>query len=106
MNKWMIGGIIGGVILLVAIGFGVTAAGVAGEASRVHDLMEKDMTAKPTLDEVKKQLADEHYEVTGDLPTINATGPNHSMIVYQTHLTLRIEFNSEGKMNGYHLDRV
>ena len=68
--------------------------------------MKQDMTAKTSLEDVKKQLADEHYEVTGGIPTLEATGPVHSLIVYQTHLTLKIDFTPEGKMNGYHLDRA
>lgn len=106
MNKWAIIGIIGGLFLLILIGVAATAASIGGEASRLDNLMKQDMTAKSSVDDVKKQLAEEHYEVTGGVPTLDAVGPVHSLVVYQTHLTLKIDFTPEGKMNGYHLDRV
>lgn len=106
MNKWAIIGIVGGLFLLILIAFAATAASVGGEASRIDNLMKQDMTAKTPFEDVKKQLAEEHYEVSGAIPTLQATGPNHSLVVYQTHLTLKVDFTPEGQMNGYHLDRM
>jgi hypothetical protein len=102
----IIGLSVGGIALLLFASFGLFAASVGKEASKMDDAMKQDLSKHLALDDVKKQLTDESYQITGTGPEMDATGPTHSFVVYSTHLTLKLDFNSDGKMTGYHLDRA
>ena len=107
MKKGTVVGLgIGGVVLLLLISFGVFAAGVAQEASRMDDAMKQDLSQHMALEDVKKQLSAQSYEITSSGTAFEANGPAHSFAVYSTHLNLKLDFNSEGKMSGYRLDRA
>jgi hypothetical protein len=106
MNKRLIGGIVTGVLLLALIGVAATAAGVGSEASKMDTMLKTDVTQHTQKDAVKKQLADAGYTIEQESPNIKATGPNHSLVVYSTHLTLDLGFDANGGLNSYHLERA
>lgn len=106
MNKRLIGGIVTGVLLLVVIAVAVTAAGVGGEASKMDAMLKADIGQKKQMEDVKKQLAGAGYTIEQQTPTLKATGPVHSLVVYQTHLTLELGYDPSGILVSYHLERA
>jgi hypothetical protein len=106
MKKGAIFGGIGAVILLLVIWVVIVAMGVGGEASKMDSMLKADVTKHATVDEVKQQLTQAGYAMQGDAPTIKATGPKHSLVVYSTYLTLDLGFGQDGTLTSYHLDRA
>ncbi len=107
MKKGTIIGLsVGGVFVLLLAAFGIFAAGVGKEASSMDEKMKQDLSQHMALEDVKKQLMDQSYEVNVTGTQIDANGPSHSFIVYSTHLTLKLDFNAEGHMTGYRLDKA
>jgi hypothetical protein len=96
------------VILVVVIILVSTAMQVGGEASKLKDLMDADLKAHNSVDQVKQELAGMNYVVgaTADPTTLTATGPRHSALIYSTWLTLKLTFNDTQKMTAYHIDRA
>jgi len=106
MKKGWIFGIVVGVLLLAIVSVAVVAAGVGGEASKMDTLMKDDLQQHKSVADVQKQLADAGYTIQEQTPKLKAVGPNHSLVVYSTHLTLDLGFDESGKMISYHLDRA
>jgi hypothetical protein len=96
---------VGGVVLLILVWVGVTAAGVASEASKMEALLKDQMKQHVDVATLKAKLAGEGYTVTTDGPPLKADGPRRSLLVTSVGLTLSAEFDGDGKMKGYHLDR-
>lgn len=94
--------VLGAVILSVI----VLAASVGSEASKMDKLLKDDMAKHVSFSDVKAQLAQAGYTTEGALPTLKATGPKHSVVIYTTWLYVNITFDQTGAMNGYHLDRA
>jgi len=92
-----------GAILLSVI---VLAAGVGSEASKMDKMLKDDIAKHMSFSDIKSQLAQAGYTTEGELPTLKATGPKHSMVVYTTWLYVNITFDQSGTINGYHLDRA
>ena len=90
------------IVVMVAI----LAIGVGGEASKMDALLKDDIAQHKSVAEMQKQLADAGYTVEAQAPAMKATGPNHSVVVYSTHLTLALGFDDAGKLTSYHLERV
>ena len=105
-GKGKIGLGVGGFLLVVGTWVGFTAASVASEANRA-DTMLKDALAQhlaqPDLDAKLRAMG---FEVTDSPAESTGKGPDHSLLFYQTHLTISLRFNAEGKNTGYHLDRA
>ncbi len=106
MKKGAIFGIIGAVVLILVIFVGMAAMKMGGEASNMDAMLKSDLSQHKAAADVKKQLQEAGYQMTGDVPEIKATGPKHSLIVYTTWLTLDLTFNTDGLLTGYHLDRA
>jgi hypothetical protein len=107
MKKGQIIGLVVGVfVLLVLVSFGMFASGVAKEASKMDESLKQDLSQHLSFADVQKQLTDESFTTTGTGAELDAEGRTHTFIFYSTHLTLKINFNPDGKMTGYHLDRV
>lgn len=107
MNKKKLAvGIVSGIVVLGLILFGVMAAGIGGEASKLDAMMKKDDDAHAQFADVKAELAPMGYDLGAtSAATVNSSGPPHSALVYNTWLTLELKFDETGKMHGYHIDR-
>ena len=96
----------GGILFLMVLVLVVLAIGVGGEASKMDSLLKDDMAQHKSVLEMQKQLVDAGYTIEAPAPSMKAVGPNHSILVYSTHLTLALGFDDAGKLTSYHLDRV
>lgn len=72
----------------------------------MDDALKADLSRHLSLSEVKQELTGDAYTVSGSGAELNAVGPDHSFVVYSTHLTLKLTFDSDQRLTGYHLDRV
>jgi len=107
MKKGTIIGLsVGGLVVILLGSFGLFAMGVAKEGSKMDEAMKQDLSQHIALEDVKKQLTDQSWTVTGSGNQLLADGPTHSFLVVSTHLTLKLDFNADGKMTGYHLDKA
>ena len=106
MKKGLIFGGVGGLLLLIVIMVAVLAIGVGGEASKMDALLKNDISQHKSVEDMQKQLADAGYTIEAQAPAMKAVGPNHSIVVYSTHLTLALGFDDTGKLTSYHLERV
>lgn len=95
---------VGAVILLFVIWFGVVAAGMGGEASKAHDMLEAAQKTA-TQQELDQKLKDLGFTVTDSPNQIDAVGPNHGVLFYSSQLTVKATFGEDGKCNSYHLDK-
>jgi hypothetical protein len=99
---WSVAGVIGVCIVWV----GIVAAIVGGEASKLDSSMKASLTHS-TADDIKKQISDMGFTLGNDSPSaLSATGPHHMAVVYNTWLTLDVQFGQDGKATGYHIDRA
>jgi hypothetical protein len=106
MNKGLIFGIVGGLVVIIVAWVAIVAANVGGEASKMDSMLKDDIKQHKAVDEVKKQLTDAGYTIEGAAPNFKATGPKHSLVVYTTWLTLDLGFDADGTIHSYHLDRA
>ena len=94
------------IVLILLVWGGITAAGVASELSSVHTILEDAKTKHSTQAELTQKLKSMGYTLS-DTPTESTgSGPNHTMLFLNTHLTVSLKFDADGKNTGYHLDRA
>jgi hypothetical protein len=106
MKKGLVWSIVVGIALLILIAVAVLAASVGKEASVMDTLMKDDLHQHKPVADVQKQLSEQGYTVEQPSPQLKASGPNHSILIYSTHLKLDVGFNEAGQMISYHLDRA
>jgi len=93
-------------VVLILLWVAFVAATVGGEASKMDTMLKADMAQRMDMDAVEKQITDAGFKINEESPDVKATGPDHSMVVYSTHLTLDLTFDRSGVLTSYHLDRV
>ena len=106
MKKAGIGIGIGVVVLGLLAWFAIVAAGVAGEASQVDQVLKDSMNQHMMQAQLSQKLSSMGFKMTDGPEKSTGDGPTHSMLIYSTHLTVQLTFDADGKNTGYHLDRV
>ena len=99
--------IVSGVLALVVIAVVVVGLGVGSEASKLKDSMEAAVSHHAARADVTQQLAGMGYKVAdASTPDLAATGNKHSLLVYNTWLTVNVKFDDQAKATAYHMDRA
>ena len=98
---WSIFGVVSASVLAVSF----VAVNVGGEASTLKDVLDKSVAQHVTIDQVQSKLTGMGYQVKPPTPQLTGEGPQHSLLVYRTWLTVRVTVNEEGKTTGYKMDR-
>jgi hypothetical protein len=106
MNFKRLFGIIGGLVLLVGCAVAYLAATVGSEAGKMDAMLKADLSVHKPIGDIKKELTDAGYSIDQESPTLKATGPKHSLVVYTTWLTIELDFDRSGVISSYHLDRA
>jgi hypothetical protein len=95
------------VLLVIILAFvGMTASAMAGESSKA-DAFLKDAVAKqmPQAD-VSRELQRMGFKMNDAAGSSTGTGPDHSLLVYSTHLVVDLTFDKDNKAHSYHLDKA
>jgi hypothetical protein len=113
MDRQVIRGIVTTVMLFGSLIVAWSVAGVAIEVNRIDSMLRTAVNTHTQIEVMKKKIADAGYDIEDEpsalkfmAPTITATGPTHSVLVYSTHLTVTLGFDLKGRLTSYHLERA
>ena len=96
---------IGVLVLIFLIVFGLAGAGVASEAKSTEALLVNAKSQHLPQADIDAKLKAAGWELT-ETPTVTTgRGPVHSALVMSVRLACTVNFDAEGKTNGYRLDR-
>jgi hypothetical protein len=93
------------VFVILIAWIGITVSAVAGEASTADAFLTNATVNHMPQAEVSQKLKEMGFQMSDSPGTSTGNGPNHSLLVYSTHLTVNLTFDKDGKATSYHLDK-
>jgi len=94
-----------GVVSVSVLAVAMMATNVGGEASSLKDVLDKSVAQHMPIQDVQTKLTGMGYELKPPAQQLEGAGPKHSLLVYRTWLTVKVNVNEEGKASGYKMDR-
>lgn len=96
---------IGVVVLILVAWVGMTVSAMASESNAAKTYLESALANKTPQAEVSQKLQAMGFTMNDSPGTSTGAGPNHSLLVYSSHIVANLKFDQDGKTLSYHLDK-